>query len=79
MNSFDTDEQRQLDAVALKRVQDDLRADKEAHAIVCRLAADPNLDPLLANVLARQAGKAKSTRFDSGAVHSAFGLLGELE
>lgn len=62
---------RQQDAAAQRRFDADERAAKEAHAIVCRLAADPNIDPAMANALARAAGRGLSRRFEE-AVPSAF-------
>lgn len=66
---------RQEDAAAQRRFDADERAAKEAHAIVCRLAADPNLDPAMANALARAAGRGLSRRFEEAAVPSAFGEI----
>lgn len=63
-----------IDRAAEQRVRDDEAAAKQAHAIVCRLAADPNLDPAMANALARAAGRGLSKRFDESAP-SAFGAL----
>ena len=71
---FTAHEMRQQDAAAEQRLAASMRAEKAAHAIVCRLAADPNLDPAMANVLARQSGKSLKRRFTGESI-TGFGEL----
>lgn len=63
MHGFPTNEERQQEKWATERLAAQVRRDKQASAIVCRLAADQNIDPELANALARQFGKSLEKRF----------------